>query len=589
MFLRFCGGSMKAPVVSMAPNKSEPQYIRPLMPPSRAPNVKAAAPVTQRRRSSGAGKKGAVAGKALITTPVPTPLPAEITSRLKSPSAERPKFSDRLNALLRTGVASANHEFEDDKDPYAFVDSEVNRLQQQQQQRPLQQTVRNNVVKRSPAAIPYVNPVIKSKKRKQNNVTVSIPSPKNSSILPQQQQQNVTVQKQQQQQQIIAIQRQQQNLVRQQTQIAVKQQQQQQLAAKQLQQQQQLAAKQLQQQQQLVAKQQQQLIAKQQQQQIAAKQHIQQQQIIARQQVQNIVRQQQQQQQIVSRQEPTTTSANIASSPNATSILRTVKFAEQLNNRRLSLNNDDRLKLINSHNNISNSQQTSSHQPNLVARIPVTLPVTSLPPPSLTPLLKNTSIIEEEKQSTTMNQLQAKIARNKVIGKHRNKITTTTTNSLSSHSQPIIASPSNIISSQQLSKLKERSLLEEQLLLGIKQEKLLSSPSTVKQLQHNPQQIKTVTQHFTFPAKSAGSVVTYKRPLTQSPTSKPDVSLLPCKRTVKRTVSTAEVVAESPSKQQLARIEQRKNDEKAFRQDLFPLGKCRGTWCKSSLVRNNEL
>jgi hypothetical protein len=187
-------------------------------------------------------------------------------------------------------------------------------------------------------------------------------------------------------------------------------------------------------------------------------------------------------------------------------------------------------------------------------RLPVSLPnnvIPQIPSQHPPPLVRTLS--SEEK--TTMNQLQAKIARNKVMGKHRNRV--------SSHTQSIVANPSNVISSQQLSKFKEKSLLEEQLL---KNEKL-------KQHVPVPTNMKTVTQHFTFPAKNAGSVVTYKKPVTHA-----DMGILPgmvtlaSKRTKKVVIKLPNTTLEA-SRLQLHRIEEIRLEAKAYRQDLFPLGK----------------
>lgn len=160
----------------------------------------------------------------------------------------------------------------------------------------------------------------------------------------------------------------------------------------------------------------------------------------------------------------------------------------------------------------------------------------------------------DDESSKTMNRLQAKIARNKVIGKHRKVRTLSRSSDVSLHSTPLAATAAanmgkNSSSARSLwPPQRERSLLEEQL-LGLKPEVLMKKEST-------------------SPPLSSRHAITY-RPQMMNHSSHTVMATIPSKRRRSKVISRQNEV---PRHETLQRIQLVQKALKEYRQDLYPLG-----------------
>lgn len=161
----------------------------------------------------------------------------------------------------------------------------------------------------------------------------------------------------------------------------------------------------------------------------------------------------------------------------------------------------------------------------------------------------------DDESSKTMNRLQAKIARNKVIGKHRKVRSLSRSSDISPHSTPLAATTAanmgkNSSSARSLwPPQRERSLLEEQL-LGLKPEVLLKKESA------SP------------PLLSSRHGITY-RPQMMNHSSHAVMATIPSKRRRSRVISRQN---EAPRHEALQRIQLVQKALREYRQDLYPLG-----------------
>ena len=146
--------------------------------------------------------------------------------------------------------------------------------------------------------------------------------------------------------------------------------------------------------------------------------------------------------------------------------------------------------------------------------------------------------VSDDESSKTMNRLQAKIARNKVIGKHKK----VRTSSRSPDVQGLGKNASSGRSSWQPQR--ERSLLEEQL-LGLKAEVI------VKKEQSNPRQ-----------------TITY-RPQLANHSTHGVMATIPSKRRRSKVISRRNKV---PTNEALQQVQAVQNVIVDYRQDLYPLG-----------------
>jgi hypothetical protein len=157
----------------------------------------------------------------------------------------------------------------------------------------------------------------------------------------------------------------------------------------------------------------------------------------------------------------------------------------------------------------------------------------------------------DDESSKTMNRLQAKIARNKVIGKHRKVRTSSRSSDVSPHSTPAASVGKNSSSARSLwPPQRERSLLEEQL-LGLKPEVLLRKESA------SP------------PLPSSRHAITY-RPQMMNHSSHAAMATIPSKRRRSKVISRQNEV---PRHEALQRIQLAQKELRDYRQDLYPLGK----------------
>lgn len=156
--------------------------------------------------------------------------------------------------------------------------------------------------------------------------------------------------------------------------------------------------------------------------------------------------------------------------------------------------------------------------------------------------------VSDDESSKTMNRLQAKIARNKVIGKHRKVRTSSQSPDISPHnaSLPHTAASSGARSLWPLHR--ERSLLEEQL-LGLKPEVLLKKESA------SP------------PLLASRHAITYRPQMNHS--SHAAMATIPSKRRRTKVISRQNEV---PRHEALQRIRSAQQALRDYRQDLYPLG-----------------
>lgn len=179
---------------------------------------------------------------------------------------------------------------------------------------------------------------------------------------------------------------------------------------------------------------------------------------------------------------------------------------------------------------------------------------------SLTPHIQPKNIVmsggdkvSDDESSKTMNRLQAKIARNKVIGKHRKVRTSKQSPDLSPHNTPLAHTAAsmgkNSSSARTLWPLpRERSLLEEQL-LGLKPEVLLKKESA------SP------------PLLASRHAITYRPQMNHS--SHALMATIPNKRRRSKVISRQNEV---PRHEALQRIQSAQQALRDYRQDLYPLG-----------------
>jgi len=181
---------------------------------------------------------------------------------------------------------------------------------------------------------------------------------------------------------------------------------------------------------------------------------------------------------------------------------------------------------------------------------------------SATPQMQSKNIVmscgekvSDDESSKTMNRLQAKIARNKVIGKHRKIRTSSQSPDISPHSTPSTATTAvnvgkNGSSARSLwPPQRERSLLEEQL-LGLKPEVLLKKESA------SP------------PLLASRHTITY-RPQMMNHSSHVVMATIPSKRRRSKVILRQNEV---PRHEALQRIELVQQNVRDYRQDLYPLG-----------------
>ncbi|KDR14306.1 INO80 complex subunit D isoform X3 [Zootermopsis nevadensis] len=180
--------------------------------------------------------------------------------------------------------------------------------------------------------------------------------------------------------------------------------------------------------------------------------------------------------------------------------------------------------------------------------------------PSVTPQIQPKNIVSagekvlDDESSKTMNRLQAKIARNKVIGKHRKVRTSGRSSDMSPHGTSLAASTAtstgkNISGARGLwPPQRERSLLEEQL-LGLKPEVLLKKESE-------------------SPPLSSRHAITY-RPQMLNHSSHAVMATIPSKRRRCKVISRQNEV---PRHEALQRIQSVQKALREYRQDLYPLG-----------------
>jgi hypothetical protein len=179
---------------------------------------------------------------------------------------------------------------------------------------------------------------------------------------------------------------------------------------------------------------------------------------------------------------------------------------------------------------------------------------------SLTPHMQPKNIVvsggdkvSDDESSKTMNRLQAKIARNKVIGKHRKVRTSSQSPDISPHNAPLPHTAASVgkssCSARSLWPLhRERSLLEEQL-LGLKPEVLLKKESA------SP------------PLLASRHAITYRPQMNHS--SHAAMATIPSKRRRSKVISRQNEV---PRHEALQRIRSAQQALRDYRQDLYPLG-----------------
>ncbi|PNF20232.1 hypothetical protein B7P43_G16187 [Cryptotermes secundus] len=161
--------------------------------------------------------------------------------------------------------------------------------------------------------------------------------------------------------------------------------------------------------------------------------------------------------------------------------------------------------------------------------------------------------VSDDESSKTMNRLQAKIARNKVIGKHRKVRTSRQSPDISLRNTPLAHTAAsmgkNSSSARTLWPLqRERSLLEEQL-LGLKPEVLLKKDSA------SP------------PLLASRHAITYRPQMNHS--SHAAMATIPNKRRRSKIVSRQNEV---PRHETLQRIHSAQQALRDYSQDLYPLG-----------------
>lgn len=163
--------------------------------------------------------------------------------------------------------------------------------------------------------------------------------------------------------------------------------------------------------------------------------------------------------------------------------------------------------------------------------------------------------VSDDESSKTMNRLQAKIARNKVIGKHKKVRKSSRSPDISPHNTPLVTNTATSVakngsSARNLWPLqRERSLLEEQL-LGLKPEVLLKKESA------SP------------PSLASRHAITY-RPQMMNHSSHAVMATIPSKRRRAKVISRQNEV---PRHEALQRIQMVQQALREYRQDLYPLG-----------------
>ncbi|XP_069700596.1 INO80 complex subunit D-like isoform X1 [Periplaneta americana] len=158
--------------------------------------------------------------------------------------------------------------------------------------------------------------------------------------------------------------------------------------------------------------------------------------------------------------------------------------------------------------------------------------------------------VSDDESSKTMNRLQAKIARNKVIGKHRKVRTSSQSPDLSPKATPLAATTKTSSSSRSLwPPQRERSLLEEQL-LGLKPEVLVKKEA--------PSPTSLASRHG----------ITY-RPQMVNHSSQAVMASIPSKRRRSKVISRRNEVPRHEALQRIHLVQQTLRD---YRQDLYPLG-----------------
>lgn len=161
--------------------------------------------------------------------------------------------------------------------------------------------------------------------------------------------------------------------------------------------------------------------------------------------------------------------------------------------------------------------------------------------------------VSDDESSKTMNRLQAKIARNKVIGKHRKVRASSQSPDIAPNNTSVAHTSANMgkngPSARSLWPLqRERSLLEEQL-LGLKPEVLLKKESA------SP------------PSLASRHTITYRPQMNHS--SHAVMAAIPSKRRRSRVISKQNEV---PRHEALQRIQSAQEASREYRQDLYSLG-----------------
>ena len=163
--------------------------------------------------------------------------------------------------------------------------------------------------------------------------------------------------------------------------------------------------------------------------------------------------------------------------------------------------------------------------------------------------------VSDDESSKTMNRLQAKIARNKVIGKHKKVRKSSRSPDTSPHNTPLVTNTATSVGKNGSSARnlwpvqRERSLLEEQL-LGLKTEALLKKESA------SP------------PSLASRHAITY-RPQMMNHSSHAVMATIPSKRRRAKVISRQNEV---PRHEALQRIQTVQQALREYRQDLYPLG-----------------
>lgn len=164
--------------------------------------------------------------------------------------------------------------------------------------------------------------------------------------------------------------------------------------------------------------------------------------------------------------------------------------------------------------------------------------------------------VSDDESSKTMNRLQAKIARNKVIGKHKKVRKSSRSPDTSPHNTPLVTNTTTSVvkngsSARNVWPLqRERSLLEEQL-LGLKPEVLLKKESA------------------TPTSLASRHAITYRPQMMNHHSSHAVMATIPSKRRRAKVISRQNEV---PRHEALQRIQTVQQALREYRQDLYPLG-----------------